>query len=343
MKRTTHPPAADGSYLGDLRDSRGHPVARRLASGLALACAAWLSTAPQARAQQGQVRDVIDQAPLGAVYAGLLNLGASPDLSAASYHVTGQEVDTDIDLLRVPLESPLAALPGGVLKWKAAGSYLRSSDVFPMDVPPFAPGAIDSTWTTFGLTGGLFGEFPLGGGFTIAPGIDLNVARLESDADYSGGAKLLKPYVDGPLFNWHTESFLAAPNLRLTWSREEAGHRIGVDGHASWSRITSFRESDSMLDFTETMGTYSLRADYAAPAGMTLLARPVDWVVLAGYSGFWGTNRNALGFETVAEVGAGIEVPVSKTPEKQTRARLTCSSLFGEDIRGWSAGFGLRF
>lgn len=315
-----------------------------LLTHLALTGAVGITLAAPAAAQQQQVRDAVVGARLGAGYAGLLNLAATPDLSAASYHVTHPELATDFDVLRVPYDDRLATLSSKAdLYWKVAGSYLAAKQDLPMSVPPFAPGSIDSKWTAYSFAGGLFAKIALGSGFTLVPGLDLSVARLENSADYLGGAALLQPFLDNLLFNWHTDAYLVTPNLGLVWNLLEADRRISVRGHASWSWISSFEASDPAIDFNETMGVCSIRADYAAPTGMTVFQRQLDWVVLASYAGFFGGNRAALGFTSVAEVGAGVEIPISKSLAKPTRVRISASYLFGDDVTGWTVSLGFRY
>jgi len=315
-----------------------------LLAHLALTGAVWITLAESAAAQQQQVRDAVVGARLGAGYAGLLNLAATPDISAATYHVTNPELATDIDVLRVPYEHRLATLSSKAdLYWKVAGAYLTSKQDLPMSIPPFAPGSIDSKWTAYSLTGGLSAKIALGSGFTLVPGLDLSVARLENSADYMGGATLLQPFLDNLLFNWHTNAYLVTPNLGLVWNLVEADRRINVGAHVSWSWISSFDASDSALKFNETMGVYSIRADYAAPTGMKVFQRPLDWVVLTSYAGFFGGNRDALGFTSVAEVGAGVEIPISKNLANPKRVRISASYLFGDHVTGWTVGLGLRY
>jgi hypothetical protein len=302
--------------------------------------AAWVAPAA---AQQQQVRDAVVGARLGAGYAGLLNLAATPDISAASYHVTNPLLATDIDIFRLPYEDRLATVSSNTeLYWKVAGSYLTSKQDF-ATIPPFAPGSIDSKWPAYGLTGGLSAKIALGSGFTLVPGLDVTVARLENSADYSGGAKLLQPFLDNLLFNWHTDAYLVTPNLGLVWNLAEADHRISVGGHVSWSWISTFQASDPAIEFNETIGVYSIRADYAAPTGLTVFQRPLDWVVLASYAGFFGDNRQALGFTSVAEVGAGVEIPISKGSANPKRVRISASYLFGNDVTGWTVSLGFRY
>lgn len=301
--------------------------------------ALWIALAVPAAAQS--VRDVVAGARLGSGYAGLLNLAATPDISAATYKVTGNDAPFSIDVLRVPYESRLLTLSSDVdLYWKVAGGYLSADQNL---VTQDRAGSISSDWSAYSLTGGLLAKIGLGSGFTLVPGLDLSLARLKNDADYAGAATALQPFLDGLLFNWHSDAYLVTPNVALEWRIAEEERRISVVGHVAWSWISTFDASDSVLKFNETAGAYSIRADYAAPTGMKVLQRPLDWLVLAGYAGFFGPNRDALGFTSVAEVGLGVEVALSKSAEKPDRARLSASYLFGPNVTGWTVGLGLGF
>ena len=57
----------------------------------------------------------------------------------------------------------------------------------------------------------------------------------------------------------------------------------------------------------ENAGVYSVRAEHGAPTGMQFGERPLHWVVLGGYAGFFGDDRSALGFNSIAQTGVGIE------------------------------------
>jgi hypothetical protein len=88
---------------------------------------------------------------------------------------------------------------------------------------------------------------------------------------------------------------------------------------------------------------YSIRAEYAAPTRMQLLERSLDWVAYGGYAGFFGDNRDALGFTSVAEVGGGMEAPLSASGKNSNRVRLGASYLFGPNVKGWTISLGLRY
>lgn len=88
---------------------------------------------------------------------------------------------------------------------------------------------------------------------------------------------------------------------------------------------------------------HSLRAEYALPIVLRAFGRPLDWVGYGGYAGFFGANRNALGFTAVAELGAGVELPVSPDRERSERMRLALGDLFGADVKGWTVGVSLQY
>jgi hypothetical protein len=296
-----------------------------------------------AQSERNIVRDAIVGARLGSGYAGLLNLAATPDISAANYRVS-DDVGTPfkIDILRVPYESRLFTLSRNAeLSWRVAGAFLTAKEDFVDSL--FGTGSISSKWSSYDLTGGLLAKIQVGSGFTLVPGLDFSVARLDNEAEYSGGTTALQPLLDGLLFNWHTDAYLVTPNIGLEWKFARPERRVSIVGHVAWSWISSFDASDPALKFNETVGVYSIRADYAAPTRMSVFERPLDGVVRAGYAGFFGANREALGFTSVAEVGAGVEVPISANAEISRRIRLTASYLFGPNITGWAVGLGVRY
>jgi hypothetical protein len=193
------------------------------------------------------------------------------------------------------------------------------------------------------VSAGVLAKIRLGSGFTLEPALDFGLARLENRASYNGAAVILQPFLDGIAFNWHTDAWLATPSIALQWSADEADHRMRVRAHVARSWISTFSESDPILAFNEAANAYSIRASYAAPTGTRALDRPLDWVVYGGYAGFFGANRDALGFSEVAEIGAGLEAPMAAGSEKSDRVRLGGSYLFGPDATGWTVSIGLQF
>jgi hypothetical protein len=249
-----------------------------------------------------------------------------------------------IDVVRVPYESRWLALSGDSdLYWRVAAGYLQTKADLPIDVASSGAGNISGKWSAYSLGGGLLAKIRLGKDFTLAPALDVGVARLDNRASYSGAATAVQPILDGLLFNWRTNAWLVTPNVALDWTSAEAARRITIRGHAAWSWISSFDVSDPVLNFDETAGVYSIRAEHAAPTGMQLLERSLDWVAYGGYAGFFGDNRDALGFTSVAEVGVGMEALLSASGKNSNRVRVGASYLFGPNVKGWTISLGLQY
>lgn len=291
------------------------------------------------------IRDVIGAARLGSGYSQILNLTATPDISSAHLDISDGTLPQSLTVSRIPYEGSLLALSDwNSIGWRISAGYFREKDEFPIGDASGAAGSVSSKWSAFSATGGLFLKSKLGYGFTFEPGLDLGVARLLNDASYAGAATSLAPVTDGPLFNWHENAWLITPNASLEWTTNIADtQRLTIRGHVAWSWISSFDESDPLLRFRETAGSWSIQSVYTGPTGARLLARPLNYFVNAGYGGFFGANHSALGFSTIANIGGGFELPFSRNNPQSKRLQIGAAYLFGPHVTGWTVSLGLTY
>ena len=333
-----------GDNVSDLTaDTAGVLLVRLRDSVRTCACLALVAWLIPLTATAQSVRDAIAGAGLGSGYAQMLNLASTPDLSSAQYKVSDDDPDTTIGLTRIPYESKWVALtPTTDLYWRIAGSHFQMKDTLTVQVFEVG-GTVDSRWTAWSATAGVYTSTELGSGFRIQPAVDFGFARLDNSGSYRGPAVDLKPVLDGLLFNWNMYAWLVTPSLAMEWADVTPERRMRIRTHAAYSWIQSFDESNRVLGFRENAGTYSVRGEYAAPTGLRIMDRSLDWVGFASYGGFFGGNRGALGFTTVSEVGAGLESPFDKGNPLGQQVRVSASYLFGPSIRGWTVGIGLEF
>lgn len=280
---------------------------------------------------------------LGPGYAQVLNLVAVPDVSTARYAIDDGGGRLYVDVTRLPFETQLASLGESAgLFGRVLAGYVRMETDLPLRAS--GPGQVSTRWTALGLTGGLSVRFHLTEAWTLVPGLDAGMARLSNRTDYTGSATVLQPVFDGSLFNWDANAWILTPHLGVLWDRTlDDGGRVHAQGHAAWSHVASHGEANPALRFHEKTGVYSFRVDRTIPSGHALFARPFDWLLFASHAGFAGPNRNALGFDTVSEVGAGLEVPIGPQANMTQRLRLGASWLFGGHVHGWALSAGMRF
>lgn len=290
------------------------------------------------------VRDVVAGADLGKGYAQIINLASTPDISASRYVVDQDEGNFTLEVAQVPYEAKLLSLtPDTDINWRLAGGYLQLAQDVLLDDLPASGQNIDSKWSAYSVTGGLVARINLGNGFTLLPALDFGVAQLDNKAQYGAAASALRPQLDGLLLNWQTKAWLITPSVGVQWQGADTVHRTRIGGHVARSWINSFDESDPQLRFRETANVYSVHAEYAAPLGMQLASRPLDWVVLGSYAGFFGADRDAMGLQAIAELGLALEVPLAGNDSASDRVRVGASYLFGPNGKGWTLGLGLQY
>jgi hypothetical protein len=116
-----------------------------------------------------------------------------------------------------------------------------------------------------------------------------------------------------------------------------------VRGHVACLWIDRFEETDSVQRFNEATNIYSIRGEYVQPIGWKVLDRAGNAGGYIGYSGFFGANRDALGFDAVAEVGARVELRITAERPNADRVRLVAAWLFGSGVHGWTVGLSVRY
>ena len=313
---------------------------RWAACGLAAASA----THALAQTPPPDFRSQIASARLGAGYAQMINMSATPDLSAASYRVDAMDPHADIDVLHLPYQAKWLTLsPDADLDWRIAAGWLQFKQTFPVQLASPGDGSIGSKWSAYSIGAGLAVDYRLGRGFTLMPALDLGIARLTNSASYDGAANALKPFLDGLLFDWNANAWLAPPSVALEWKGPAAGGTATVRGHVARSWIGSFDETDPVQHFNEAVNIWSARAEYSHPTPYQAFDRNVSWVAYARYTGFFGANRDVFGFDAVTEVGGGFELPIVAAKPGAERVRLSGSYLFGPGVRGWTVGVSLEY
>ena len=326
-----------------MRIRRGY-MRHAAARGATAAAVCAMAASAAAQSARDALRDAVAGERLGAGYAQLINLSATPDISAANYRIAPDDGGggARLDLFRLPVQRPWMALTRDTdLYWRAAGGYLQLRQDLPLDAQ--GDGTVRGRWQAYSGSLGVLASVRLGEGFALEPALDVGLARLQNRASYDGQAQFLRPLLDGLLFNWHTDAYLVTPSLGLQWNGLAGGGRLSLHGRLAHTWLTSFGESDPVQSFRESADLYSLRGEYVRSTGLLLGGRPLDWLGYGGVAGFIGANRDALGFNTVLELGGGFELPLALAAGPPVRARLFAGYLRGENVTGWTLGFSLPF
>ena len=86
--------------------------------------------------------------------------------------------------------------------------------------------------------------------------------------------------------------------------------------------------------FSDEAGSYGLKLDASHPTPWELRDHPVFLVGHVGYTGFIGSNRDELGFDSFGEVGLSVGVRTYT---------LGVLGILGSDVDGWALQFNYSY
>ncbi|MGH8519738.1 MAG: hypothetical protein ACREUE_19980, partial [Panacagrimonas sp.] len=108
-------------------------------------------------------------------------------------------------------------------------------------------------------------------------------------------------------------------------------------------RLASF-DSSAAVSGSADAESLSLWSRYRAPiGGITLLDRPLRYVLEYAYTMFMGDLDGALGFDHIHSFGVGVELDTSKYDIFVTRARLVLRVKRGDNVEGYGVGLAVSF
>ncbi|WP_188109781.1 autotransporter outer membrane beta-barrel domain-containing protein [Pseudohalioglobus sediminis] len=274
----------------------------------------------------------INNSNIGAGYVHMLSFFIEPNISASRLKAD----DADYDIFKLPLQYEIPGADDNVdVLLRATFSRARQETDFTVSEGE----DIDAKWTAASAGFGAGLRWHLSPRLSLLAGADLGVSRLKSDADYSGGfsEEILAPILDGVLFNWDTNAWVAslATGLDYNWQWRER-YDMSIKGRYTYSHIASYSESRDLQGFSESTGTTSLKLDMKHPWAPKLLGRSLFGIAHVGATAFTGSNRDALGFTHFYEFGYSVGVDLSADNRFLEDISIGYQLSTGTDVDGHS-------
>jgi len=312
--------------------------------------AALLGSVAASSAQAQSLRDVFrGQARASDFASGFQALsifGGTPGISAATYN--GDEMD--LNSYKVPISESFAPFERGLLAGvspyaELTVSYLNARQNTYLGDTPGLPTYANLRFNTFSGLAGVGLNFPLGSRTMLRPILMGGYARIESDTHFFGpNAAAFQEATRGVLADVQIDSILLGGGLMLEHIREIAPD-TNLTASLRYNRITdiNYSASDPSLESTNRFTASTAKVEVKGPTGMTLLDYPLRWIAFTGGTWMMGRHRNALGFNSFAELGGGIELEDDTLLRGLEGVSLRASALVGERVTGWSLGISLSF
>lgn len=323
------------------RTGRGG-YARRLSMWLmaALACAAASQSAAQPTLRLS--KDDLQKRANGVL--ALMSFSIVPDITTSSLNIGGGGGSTSGST-----DFFMTQLGGGDTISDSVPIYLEGVLAGSRYDPTFVAtqGAetrnIPTRWNSVSATGGIGWDFKLTDELKLRPIFNVALGNVTSDlraASWYVGQRTGRDidFLDRGSLN----AYGLGGSIMLDWEHYRPGYEVDVELRYSDIRLKSF-DSSAAVHGEATAQSVNLWTRYRAPTGMTLLQRPLRYVLELTHSEFLGDQRGILGFDRLTSVGAGLELDSSAYDVFITRTRLVGRYVFGTNVSGFSVGLAVSF
>ena len=273
---------------------------------------------------------------------GMMGYMLTPDVTTGSLSFSNEPTGNP--------DLAMSSLGGGFTMSKTFPLYLEGTVGYSRYDPTFVMSngqeerSIPVKWNTLTVTGGVGWDFPVAEELVFRPIFNFSYGHVESDASLAGRFVESETGVALEfLENGQLDAYGLGVSLVLDYERYRPENEIDVELRYTDIYLQSYGGTSTAVQGSADARSMNLWTRWRAPTGITMLERPVRYVLEYAHTAFFGDLDGALGFNHLNSVGAGLELDSSKYDIIVTRTRLVARYKFGENVRGWSVGFAISF
>lgn len=203
---------------------------------------------------------------------------------------------------------------------------------------------IPTKWNSVSGTVGVGWDVRLNDHWALRPIFNFSLGHVETDL--SIGGRVLEGNTGADiefLVNGRLNAYGLGGSLMLDYQRYRPDDEIDIELRYTNIRLQSFGGTSEAVEGSVSAQSAGLWSRYRAPTGLTVMDRPLRYVLEFAHTQYLGDLRGALGFDWLSSLGAGIEFDSSKYGVIVTRTRFVLRYQFGDNVRGWSLGIAASF
>jgi hypothetical protein len=265
-----------------------------------------------------------------------------PDVTTSSLSITSDATDNPGFFI--------TQLGGGFTWSKSFPLYLEGNAAYSRYDPTFVATngsetrPIPAKFNTLTGTVGIGWDFPIARELVLRPIANLTIGHMESDISAAGRA------IEGEygieldfLENGRMNAVGFGGSLMLDWEHYRRNYEIDVEVRYTAIYLQTLPGTYEAVKGSVLSQNVNLWSRWRAPTGLTALHRPVRYVLEFTYSVYLENQDDALGFNNLCSLGAGLELDSSYYTRLFSRIRLMGRYRFGENVSGWTIGLGISF
>ncbi|MGL6371826.1 hypothetical protein ACSZNB_20475 [Aeromonas hydrophila] len=278
----------------------------------------------------------------------LMTFTVVPDITASNINIgSGTNQSSALNMTQIG---------GGATMSESVPVYLEGTLGFSRYDPQFVVSngsesrTIPTKWNSLTATGGIGWDIGLhrdshGGNWVLRPIGNVTLGTVASDLRI--GNWLLGQYTGKNLDfldGGRLDVYGLGGAMMLDYELFSPGQDIDAELRYSYQHLQSFGGTAASVTGqanAENLGLYLRRR---APIGsLTLLDKPVRYVMEGARTEYLGEQRGLLGFNSLNSLGLGVELDSSKYDIFVTRTRLVARYMFSHNTSGYGVGLAMSF
>ena len=132
-------------------------------------------------------------------------------------------------------------------------------------------------------------------------------------------------------------------SIMLDYERHRPEGEIDAELRYTAIRLSSRSGTSQAVEGHADAQSLGFWSRYRAPTGLTVMDRPLRYVLEYAVTRFMGDLDGAIGFNVLNSFGVGLEVDSSQYDVFLKRTRLVARYVVGNHVSGWSIGLGMSF
>ncbi|WP_017780758.1 hypothetical protein [Aeromonas dhakensis] len=278
----------------------------------------------------------------------LMTFTVVPDITASNINIgSGTNQSSALNMTQVG---------GGATMSESVPVYLEGTLGFSRYDPQFVISngsesrTLPTKWNSLTATGGIGWDIGLhrdrhGGNLVLRPIGNITLGTVASDLRI--GNWLLGQYTGKNLDfldGGRLDVYGLGGAMMLDYELFSPAQDIDAELRYSYQHLQSFGGTAASVTGqanAENLGLYLRRR---APIGsLTLLGKPVRYVLEGARTEYLGEQRGLLGFNSLNSLGLGLELDSSKYDIFVTRTRLVARYMFSHNTSGYGVGLAMSF
>jgi len=241
----------------------------------------------------------------------------------------------------------MSTLGGGFTVSRESPLYLEGTLGYARYDPTFiasngvAQASVAAKWDAYSATGEIGWNFPVASDLVVRPIFNLSYGRVDSNVSGAGQSGSGDEF--SFLHNGRLNAYGVGGSLVLDYERYRPENEIDFELRYTNILLQSFGGSSTAVKGNADAQSVSLWTRWRAPTGITMLERPLRYVLEFAHTTFLGDLDGVLGFNHMSSVGTGLELDSSAHGIVVTRTRLMVRYHRGEHVSGWSIGLAVNF